>query len=298
MKKDPNHDDMNYAGGVAGLVRTLSKNIGTAFRYLRKVRLEKLTPNRTWATTADRVSTLLELRSHYTVTEQSLSSERKKSTNRKQNFRLTLIIAIPELVKSTVLGTVLFEMYDYSSFQLRRYVYSEEDSRYNNLVHILSGAISGMLNGTLYIYTDKLSPYIWPSFMKLSRKELLNVRGVIFSHTIYHGILFGTYGTTHATLNSFLQDIYNQYEPKKDPTGESLVQCFSAFITGGVAGVLAESFNSIAQPIEKNGVYNGIIRIRNQIKFSSSFKFPPLHNHFLPSAVGFLAYDLSKQFSA
>jgi len=226
-----------FSGAIGGIIRSFLKSLRAITRIVTSITLGSLPrtriPLHSLGQTADQLSQLLELRSHI---RKSTDSQKKYPTRLSRWLHIAFV-AFPEMLKSTILGTVLFTTYDgltevlyeiirdrhtrakkqsESATEIHVNDKSEKVFNYtkrlfifpNLFISVFVGAIGGSVHGLLYYIWEAghHRVYLWTNRelskpIHLSSSMLkLSLCGTLASHTLSHAALFGTYHFTKQSL--------------------------------------------------------------------------------------------------
>jgi hypothetical protein len=259
-------DDIN--SGFAGLIRSsfriiLRKTIGkSSIGSYPRNSLSKAASPRTIARSADRIGTLIDINQHIRDSNENIK------LNKKSLLPSSILIfgkAVPNFIKSTISGASVFYCYD-------NLVTIRNDAHVSPLLAFSAGSLGGILNALVSLLWDRIaiisSSYIKhrdiiniPKQFKPNHGSFVYYNGVILSHSLSHGSLFLSYETIKSSIcrnHNYILDLF----PLKDNHSnfsilihnllkekESLTYS-AGFISGGLAGIISETVNSLMQPIE------------------------------------------------
>lgn len=322
-------------GVIGGLVRNILRSMQTLNRVVQSVTIGSFPLTRapgpqSVAKTADSLSQLLEFSLHLNTTSTTSSSSTQNVTqsngrlsSRVKQWMKRLLPVFPEMVKSTVLGAVLFSSYDYTNSQLKLFLCaritqpvtrdrlteattsssSTTPTTRNPLqpmLSIVSGGMSGCVHGCLshtwtvgvFKLNNTVRNLLYRSGTAGLNSTVANssLRGMAASHALIHSCLFGSYEGTKCLLLNII-DATSQTRG----TGTSKIAFWVDFVltasTGALAGVGAEIVGFYTEPIERLGVRGGLA-----VLSSSKAPNPRLMlSAAVPSGLGFLAYEFSKR---
>jgi len=235
----------------------------------------------------DKISTVLDALGHLS---RANTQKGQLQQSRLYKFFKVLMTAAPPLLRSVVLGTALFSVYDYSShlsglekisnnpvpsvtdFSTKS---SENSQNWIKLFFLSagSGGLAGGVHGVLY--------YIWGKF--LPPKGNFSLGGAVVSHGLVHCSLFMSYEMSKRFLMSFMNVDYTDY-------GGAV----AVAAAGGISGILQEFVNYYTFPFEDRGINKTSLRVVKNLPNPSlrTFLSPGI---ILPSMIGFLAYEYSKE---
>ena len=260
-------DGATLEEGLGGFIRSLSKSVPRLIRTLRSKRV----PPKSVASTADRFSTMMEVHSHFGGAKNETPGEFWRSR------AVTFLRALPPFLKSSILGTMVFEAYAFGTAAVHT-SHEVNDSK-KTISSTLVGSLCGTMNGTLFVAWDVVELRLRRSFSVEYQLQLYKYSngGVIFNHTIVHGTLFGTYELVKCLLI---------------PRNRSFTIDHAAAILGAgmISAWLSELVNHYGAAIERCGLRRGFRRLR----------YTPLPHlrvivpSSIPPALGFLAYEYSK----
>ena len=271
----------------------------------------------------DQLSQILEFHGHLKATKVDTHKEVKGLF---RQYFSKLIKASPEILKSTFLGTALFSCYDYLFPVISKNLTTNAQDRYLQPSFIISsavisGSISGMLHGSLVYGWDSFfsfssSYYSWirkhPTLSMdkvLSLNSSRSLAGIIISHAFVHSVLFGSYESGKYIINTFISFSESLFQPsnnyKMNMSKENILTDISTDkyyydimkdvvifgVSGALAGMSAEFVGYYTEPVERLGIQKGFPSIHS-IKRPNIYMFFPF---MLPSAVGFVAYELAKK---
>jgi len=229
---------------------------------------------------ADKISDLIDHAIH-------VNSERKlQSQDGSQHQRLgrwswaaPVLFAIPSIVKSSVLGAVLFSSYEAmhdgasGGGALSPFVSSP------SLVAMISGTLGGAAHGLASVTWDKTLLYGAPiSVEKWSRVETMQKSvfgGTVLAHSLVHGSLFGSY---HVLKKMVMTDSKRQQSP--------LEEAAAVVCTGGLAGTLSEIVGHYLSPIEQGHGWKAVMQLPRPAVRSIIVAA-------VPSGLGFFAFEFA-----
>lgn len=265
---DANDDDgAKLEEGVGGFIRSLSKSVPRLIRTLRSKRV----PPKSVASTADRFSTLMEVHSHF-------EGAKSEPTGEKWRWRaVTFLKALPPFLKSSILGTLVFEAYAFGTAEV--HASREVDELRSALCSTVVGSLCGTLNGTLFIAWDLVEVRLQRCFSLDAsfQSYKYSAGGIILSHAIVHGTLFGTYELIKRTIAPRTRSF----------TIDHVTAIFGA---GMISACLSELVNHYGAVIERYGLRRGYRRL----KYTPLPKLRVILPSSIPPALGFLAYEYSK----
>lgn len=253
------------------------------------------------------------------ATTSTSTSESKKNTLRKYSKRARFygkvaLSAAPEFIKSSILGTLLFGIYERLT--------SVENIILSNPIQncMLAGMIGGLAHGSLSmiwsVARSKISTSI--SFSVPFKQRIFvpatyppSILGLLSVHTVVHCSLFTAYEIglrlsdtliprSNIPVNSISSssggsrtiDIDNDDVGSSISNMESrLVELVRVAVAGGVAGMVAETVGHYTEPVEIMGVREGMKMAIRLSRPSTRM----LGQAFLPSAIGFVAYEYGKE---
>ncbi|GMH71749.1 hypothetical protein TrST_g6810 [Triparma strigata] len=234
----------------------------SAVKIVQKAGVGKL-PVKTIAKVADRGATLGDVADSLSV--DSVKSEFKIS-GFSGAFRV-LARGAMEFAKVTGLGIVAWEGYD---FLLREW---SEKSPPPIPVHFGAGAIAGSAHGSMSFALDRFA----------GNRVLPHYR--VLHHGLSHAVLFGSYEYIKTGIENNVTHKLDNNE--NDEIGAE--HAIGIGVAGGVAGVLSQVASSLVEPLEVK-VTGSRPAIINRIEFAT------LRSAFLPGALGFMAFEYSKDF--
>mmetsp|Transcript_10881 Transcript_10881/g.17715 ORF Transcript_10881/g.17715 Transcript_10881/m.17715 type:complete len:380 (+) Transcript_10881:86-1225(+) len=240
MQRDGTSDgdingDGNFFGG--GAVRSVLRGLKWTQLFFRAETLGSLprrVPTKLIAKSADRLSQIVDIRDHYNASSEIYKPNDnligKRSIFRKlMNYKNMLLIAMPSVIKSAILGSALFWLHDESVVFQKRIICNEKGSITPEItaaatppgvfgdfrsLYVLApavmaingGIVGGSAHGTLYVIWDyghnkiqniaAARPYLRRLLPKRTDAAFVSVgslAGTALSHCFVHACLFGTY---------------------------------------------------------------------------------------------------------
>jgi hypothetical protein len=193
--------------------------------------------------------------------------------------RSFLLLWAPSLLKSSVLGSVLFMTYDSLYDSVRSYLPSQTDNRTpgssltNSTSALIAGAAVGACGGIVHgslslLWNATVSLIIRFGNRKHSQPQSIveskvhSLPGTLVSHTLVHLTLFSTYEMTktaglsvvHGEQLTPFSDTDRPLPSLPDPNvhkSELIGQeAFAILLAGGVSGVVAEAAQHYLAPLE------------------------------------------------
>ena len=324
MTSEDDEEDASIGGFVRGVVKS--------FRTASKALPGQLpsVPKRTVAQGIDKLSAVVDMglevdKVAVTEDKDKQKSKHKNNISMKANSRLSglfsqLLLALPNFLKTTALGTILFEVYDEVSTHLVVYKYREAETETeteteaeadavaaageaSNSSALMAGAAAGAIHGVLFhawdaaviklaqtvhtsthlknIQGSHISSFMPPSYTPLPSLSIVN--GTILSHSIAHGSLFSSYLGLKRIMWNFIDE--------HDRNSGSLKGIFAVAVAGGMSGMISEAF----------GIYTGVFEEKGVVRGLKSFSLSPklIANRKVvvasfPGCLGFLAYEFGK----
>eukprot|EP01041_Mallomonas_annulata_P002122 gene2122-4145_t len=331
--------ESNSASALGGVIRSLMRSLKTLNQIIRSVTIGSLPrgplPLQTIGQAADQLNQLLEFKS--IAKNIKLQIEEKNSFTKRISHWLHIFIkTLPEMIKSTILGTTLFSIYDTTSMAIFNKFKSSYESipiLSTTLTAFSAGTFGGIAHGTLYFLWDKTYNTI-NTYIKSHGASIFNFKfnintctsslplvakasfpGLVLSHTLVHGVLFSTFECSKVMLSQNINNKYTQLSSyttttptnhnqtsqeitlnKNSSSSSSLsmkpvIDIICVGVAGAAAGITAEVTGHYTEPLEKHGVTSeGWRLVRLLPRPGKSL----LVTAMLPSALGFLAYELSK----
>ena len=311
-------DEIDDETTLAGLVRGASRSLVRSFKTVGKTLPGQL-PKRAVAKGLDQLSTVVDMGMEVNklesktdgngsirtqTSEGSSSSSSPRNVHGKGTMGSKVLLALPNFLKTTLLGTVLFEVYDdVCSYPI--FAVNKESKRKEVLSShaFIAGGASGAFHGILFCAWDyvairtvqiadkssSLKSILGNNIISLrfsSSTPLPNpsiVAGTALSHCLVHSALFSSYITLKNTMwNSLCEN---------DRDSGSLKGIFSVAIAGGLSGMIAETLGICTSVLEEKGIFHGIK------SFSLSprlFTSRTIMIASFPGSLGFLAYEFGK----
>lgn len=317
------------SGGPAGVLRSVLR---TVVRRMASSNIGSFPHPQVIAKSSERLADLIDLSDHLqkkakasattptkddhsSMTKAKSSEPKAKNLLRRYNkkarfYGKVALAAAPEFIKSSILGTVLFGIYErFTSAESALFSYSVYNS-------ILAGILGGLAHGSLAMTWDiarSKVPTNLPSSASVNQRLFVpatfppSMIGLLSVHMIVHCTLFSTYEmglllsdslaprsiasvSDNGSTNSTITDNGNS-DIGSVNIESRLVELVRVAVVGGIAGVVSETVSHYTEPIEMMGVREGA-------KMARRLGPPPrrlLGHAFLPSAIGFIAYEYGKE---
>ena len=306
-------DETTLAGFVRGASRSLVRSLKTVGKTLPG---QLPIPKRAVAKGLDQLSTVVDMGievdklepktdgngSNRTRTSDGSSSS--GSPHGKGSMGSKVLLALPNFLKTTLLGTALFEVYDdVCSYPI--FAVNKESKRKEVLSShaFIAGGASGAIHGILFCAWDYVAIRIVQivdkssslksilgtniTSLKLSSSTPLPnpsiVAGTAFSHCLVHSALFSSYVTLRNTMWNSLSE--------NDRDSGSFKGIFSVAIAGGLSGMIAEILGMCTSVLEEKGIFHGMKSFSLSPRLFTSRQIMIAS---FPGSLGFLAYEFGK----
>ena len=315
MEESPDDkDESPVLGALARSVRGLLRPVKAVFRVL-----PGNLPARSVAKVAkvaDNVSQVVDIGQHIQVA---------KGNQQKSGLMKIMIAAVPNIVKSAVLGTALFSAYDYSIDKMNEKLelLSSSAAGPTTTASAFSGAFAGGLHGLLSVGLDRalaiastISSRTASATATAAATTSATVGavtvvgaaspaliGTVISHAVVHASMFG--GFVLLRNSSFIRDLEMEREAERgrdrDRDENSFISSsgsrrleavISVGLCGAVAGALAEFAGSATVVLETHGVREGLRMVTNGTVAIAKPPTRVLALGCLSGALGMLAYEL------
>jgi hypothetical protein len=291
-------------GFVSGVIRGILRSIGYVTRIESIGRLPVRIPHKIVAKSADRLGQLHEFQDMVRDTYQE-SRQRNPGSHATALFQ-TGILTSHGLVKSAVLGGILFSIYETTVAAVAKTHYlshMDDSSHFFEFVVLptaafgTAGACAGSTHGIMYSIWDRglsvLPSKWWPASVPKSSPI-----GTAISHACVHGTLFGSYEVCKRGSLFALGYAHREEHLSKVEGGLCVV------FGGCVAGVLSDGVGRVTVGLEQSGVSSGVAMIRSN--FQNFLNSPELTKQpvktfvrsALPTTLGFLAFEYAKELAA
>jgi hypothetical protein len=285
--KEEDNDAPN--GIIGGFIRSLSKSIPRLIKTITSSTIggfPNAMPIKTVASTADRISTIFDIANIFGTQVSKHASTRAPDTKPltiRERFHLhskVLLKAVPAFVKTSLLGTVAFETYDYIQIYLPK--------RDNGIVTtssnaLIVGSCCGAIHASIYVTWDVLEARIHNFIRTSHQPHTYRLSGIYVSHIVAHGSLFCAYETTKYLLLSQRPHLTNDTLSKIDVIA-------SISFAGATSAVATEYVSHYTSTFEEHGISKGLKLIGNMDRPNLRSMLPLM----VPTALGFLAYEYSK----
>jgi hypothetical protein len=219
-------------------------------------------------------------------------------------------------IKSSLLGTSLFATFDYFYYPS----VSQSGTPGGGEVAFICGSISGVVHGSLVSASDIIQSKM-STFRSVQSSSILSelvksgigirgsTGGIILSHALVHGTLFGVYETTRISATETILKHVESSRPRHQQREEDqwitvAAETVSVALAGTLAGLASECVGHYLEPLENIPVPSSSMRNSSRVKlwreaFGKVGSLPPpslrvLCTAAVPSAIGFLAYEYGK----
>ena len=275
-------DDQGNGDPVGGALRGMLRSVvRRATKATAKLTFGSMPRPQTLAKHAERLSDVLDITKNVSmerlnqlqIEAERLENEKKRKGPLRQ-FGVSVVYALPSIVKSSVAGGALFSCYDYVHAYLSA---SARGSVYEVAVPLLSGLAGGALHALVSVSWDN-AQQAFPAFAKKRRPSLF---GTLASHSLLHGALFSSYHV----LKGVLRDA--PPPPSQPSQADVLWDAAAVTAAGGLAGMLAEVAGHYLKPLESAGLRAGL-------RAAARLSRPALRgllSSAIPSGIGFLAFE-------
>lgn len=254
--------DLSFAGLVRPVLVTALSRLGS-LKFLPKA----------IAKSADRLSTVVELREHYYTSQSQAHLSR---------FKRAYKIILPVFIRNALIGTAVYSSYETSQNWFSGAQRNPENSIQSYLTtSLLCGLGSGATGGIVFVMLDKLGRF--SNNIHLTTTETFQLR--VVNHAITHGLMFYCYEGTlifleqygfHAALarsarNTFFVSIENKISSSNkstfsanhvpaatsNDTAEVIASACCTTIAGGLAGLVFEASWQVLEMAE------GLVQVGN-----------------------------------
>jgi hypothetical protein len=301
FQENNNENENSYLGGV---IRNLLRSISYLTRIESIGRLPLRIPTKIVARSADKLGQITDVMGKLQGAYEEIKE--RNITSKVKSFFHTSLKAYHGMVKSGLLGGILFSMYEeiVSHVHQRQCLsISNHSMDFNELVLTSSlastsaGLISGGSHGLLHSLWDR-SLFSMSTFLKLpahiyeeislhlqpTRPQFFSL-GTCLSHSLVHGTLFGSYEFTKR-MSLYLMNMNHESE------NLTMVEGGICVLLGGLAaGVISETVGTITAPLEEKGIREGIKDIVNLRPAQLTYSVRSIG----PTILGFLAYEYTKE---
>lgn len=297
-----NEDENEDMGFLGGLIRGILRSVGYITRIESIGRLPVRIPHKMVAKSADRLGQLHEfqemVRERYQETRQ-----RNPGSSQLKALVQTGILTSHGLIKSAVLGGILFSIYESIVAEVikTQYLSNMNDSgNFPEFVFIptlafgAAGAVAGSTHGVMFSVWDRalvsMPSKWWPMSVANSYPF-----GTAISHACVHGTLFGVYEACKRGSLFALGYAHREEDLSRVEGGLSIL------FGGCMAGILSDGVGRMTFCLEENGVRRGFAMIRSN--FGHFLVYPeftrtPFRNivrSAVPTTLGFLAFEYAKE---
>ena len=290
----------SYLGGV---IRNLLRSIGYLTRIESIGRLPLRIPTKIVAKSADKLGQITDVIDKLQGAYNDIKERKMRS--KVKSFFHTSLKAYHGMVKSGLLGGILFSMYEEIVSHVRQrkcLPLSNQSKDFNELVLASSlvsasaGFISGGSHGLLHSLWDR-SLFSMSNFLKFpahiyeeislhlqpTRPQFFCL-GTCLSHSLVHGSLFGSYEFTKR-MCLYLMNMNHETHHL------TMVEGGICILFGGLtAGVISETIGTITVLLEEKGIREGIQDIVKQRSIRLTYSVRSIG----PTILGFLAYEYTK----
>lgn len=296
-----NENENSYLGGV---IRNLLRSISYLTRIESIGRLPLRIPTKIVAKSADKLGQITDVIDKLQEAYEDIKERKLRS--KVKSFFHTSIKAYHGMVKSGLLGGILFSMYEEIVSHLHQkqcLPISNQSKEFNELVLTSSlastsaGLLSGGSHGLLHSLWDR-SLFSMSTFLKFpahiyeeislhlqpTRPQFFSL-GTCLSHSFVHGSLFGSYEFTKR-MSLYLMNLNHESDHLTMAEGG-----ISVLLGGLTAGVISDTVGTITAPLEDKGIREGIKEI---VKYQPT-QFTYSVRSIGPTILGFLAYEYTKE---
>ena len=264
--------------------------VRTGLRY--SARIMDFLPNRIHArhiaSSADGLSSIMEIITH--IRDGNADNKHYSVTTRRQFAHArTLLFTVPKFLRAMIFDSALFYLYErsvdkfpglYNELALPYKAASFHPTSLVPVAAVCAGVGGGALHGYLSgqwdaRYYDKLQHH------KVHR----NLKGLVLSGSIVHGLLFGVY----ETVKTFLLSHMLLTENHDDLTRLEGFMCISC--AGVTSGTCSEVAAHYCEAFEISGISDGFKRIR----WANGPTVRSLLPGIFSNAVGFISYEYTKE---
>lgn len=294
-----NHSNEALAGITRGILRTGLRTVGkTSLGSIPRPHPKVI------AKTADTFSDIFEF--HSSIKKASTDHSHNNNSNsptgsgsRINKYRKYISIFAKSSVsflQSSILGSTLFYIYDYCYPQFSLHI------QYEPLPAFISGGIAGASHGFCFCSFENISFLLKNQYSQFMNKPPLvshNVfpgckyfTGTMISHLCVHSVLFGSYeGSKYLTSKL-------GYEASFVNERKIYIDILSICTCGTIAGISSEYISHYTDSFERVNIWKmslkEIASLLKELRVTEGPTFRYLLTSAVPSAIGFLAYEVSK----
>ena len=294
---------------LAGLARGASRSLARFFNKALPGQLPL--PKKAVAKGIDQLSAVVDIG----MEVNKLKSDDKNEANAKRKTDSSsgcrgrgigsrLLLVLPNFLKTTVLGTVLFEVYDeVSTYHIDPSYEGTKKMEATSGDAFVAGTTSGAIHGVLFCTWDSMALRAGQIVHKSSKlRSLLGshtaslklsspvsstspyiIAGTTLSHSLVHGALFSSYVT--------LKNIIWRSLDERDRHSGSLKGTLTVAAAGAMSGMIAETVGLYTWVFEERGICRGMrsFSLSPRLIFSRQVLLASF-----PGCLGFLAFEFGK----
>jgi hypothetical protein len=328
ISKTSSEENTTIAGIIRSMFRDLIRRTPSALGRINLGSIPQPKPKiRSVARSAEKISDLFDYHAIYRqLTNSSPEDQHEKSHSHEKNtskwhpkrIKILLVRGMMELAANSMLGSILFSCYT-SSFKMLvdKKMFGDEG---NCIAAMVSGGFGGSLHGglTYAMMTMTMKIRSMSSYRHLlAPPPSLNTSllGLIFSHVLVHASLFGSYEyfkhqLIHSSSSGQGPSIAAPVE-EEDEEMKVMKQLLAITSAGFIAGMISESLahytscfeDRIIHTTTANQPASSCMRSRMHVlasRWKSNGYYPNIRSVLfasIPSAFGFLAYEVASQSS-
>jgi len=255
-------------GGLRNVLGRLGKTAMGSFPHNPKVLAKQ----------ADKLSevwnTALKVRAEHSVLSQQKIDDAATSRRR---LWVPVLNAIPSIVKSSVLGALVFTTYEtvLANNSLQQLAPGSFGGP-----SLFAGWCSGAVHGIASYMWDKVLLHTVPSAVerwdRLTTFRNTKLLGTVVSHSCMHASLFGSFGAFKALLS--------EANNNQQPSSSSLEQQVVVVVSGAMAGALADGIAYYLSPLEVGQGWRAVLRLPRPAARAILLAA-------FPSGIGFYAFE-------